>query len=457
MRDVVQGFRVVGQNAVSTWWEWTNGSSLIFWRWSSLEQRRAARDGMPVFVADTLPNCRQVGTSQNIDPGLKSAVAEKLEKVIRNRYLAIGPVSHLVHYFPVPKGEDDIRLVYDGTKGGLNAVLWAPSFFLPDFSTSLMFLSFNSWVVDSDFGDMFLNFPLDERLQPYAGISLQPFESEMLAAMPGLRGPDGRVPRMHWDRLFMGLKPSPCISVRHYYWGEEFVRGDPSLEDNPFAFDRVILNLPGTRDYDPRHAKVLKWDSRKNRLAGDLITYIDDSRGAGSSAEHAWQVRRRHASRMQYLGMQDAPRKAEAPTHGQPRDWIGGSLRITPDGIWVSIPDQKWMKLRSFLAEIHQWLIADPKGRPLLDHKKLERFTGFIIHIAMTLDDFKPFTKGLYLTMHSWRPGCQSSWEPADSECAVEEMEEKWSNSLLASVDPRTDDWKDSLPSPPEIKPPKRV
>ena len=36
-------------------------------------------------------------------------------------------------------------------------------------------------------------------------------------------------------------------------------------------------------------------------------------------------------------------------------------------------------------------------------------------------------------------------------------MEEKWSDSLLASVDPRTGDWKDSLPPRPEIKPPKRV
>ena len=78
-------------------------------------------------------------------------MAGKLEKVIRNRYLAIGPVTHLVHYFPVPKGEDNTLLVLEGTKGGLDAVLWAPSFFLPDFSTSLMFLSFDSWVVESDF------------------------------------------------------------------------------------------------------------------------------------------------------------------------------------------------------------------------------------------------------------------------------------------------------------------
>ena len=227
------------------------------------------------------------------------------------------------------------------------------------------------------------------------------------------------------------------------------------MVDNPFAFDRVILNLPSTRDYEPQHAKVMKWDSRKNRLAGDLIPYDDDSCGAGSSADHAWQVRRRHASRMQYLGMQDAPRKAEAPAQAQPRNWIGGSLRITLEGIWILIPDQKWMKLRSILKEIGLWLQADLKGQPFLEHKKLERFTGFIIHISMTLDDFKPFTKGLYLTMHSWRSGVHSNWGPPDPELAVEEMEEKWSESLLALVDPKTGDWKDSPTPPTETKPPK--
>ena len=72
----------------------------------------------------------------------------------------------------------------------------------------------------------------------------------------------------------------------------------------------------------------------------------------------------------------------------------------------------------------------------------------------MTLDYFKPFTKGLYLTMHSWRSGDQSRWESSNAECAVEEREEKWRDNLLALVDPRTGDWKDSPAPSSEIKPP---
>ena len=102
------------------------------------------------------------------------------------------------------------------------------------------------------------------------------------------------------------------------------------------------------------------------------------------------------------------------------------------------------MKLRAILKEIRQWLRADSKGRLLLDHKKLERFTGFIIHIAMTLDDFKLFTKGLYLTLHSWCQGDQFSWESTDPEMGVEELEDKWRENILASVNRNTGDWKGS-------------
>ena len=56
----------------------------------------------------------------------------------------------------------------------------------------------------------------------------------------------------------MGMRSSPYNSVRYYYWREEFVRGDPSLENNPMRYDRVVLNLPCTPSYDPLLPKVMK-------------------------------------------------------------------------------------------------------------------------------------------------------------------------------------------------------
>ena len=65
-----------------------------------LKPQKVTSDGMLVFVTDTLPTCWEVGTSINIDPGLEPAVVINIREKL--------------------------------------------SIFLPDFSRSLMFLSFDS-------------------------------------------------------------------------------------------------------------------------------------------------------------------------------------------------------------------------------------------------------------------------------------------------------------------------
>ncbi|KAI2505418.1 hypothetical protein MHU86_9031 [Fragilaria crotonensis] len=56
--DVTKGCAVLAQILASSWWEWSSGSALCFWRWNGLEQVRAARDGMEIFVAAPLPRAR---------------------------------------------------------------------------------------------------------------------------------------------------------------------------------------------------------------------------------------------------------------------------------------------------------------------------------------------------------------------------------------------------------------
>jgi hypothetical protein len=46
-------------------------------------------------------------------------------------YIAMGERKSLIFFFDIPKGLDDIRVVYDGTRSGLNAALRAPWFPLP--------------------------------------------------------------------------------------------------------------------------------------------------------------------------------------------------------------------------------------------------------------------------------------------------------------------------------------
>jgi hypothetical protein len=54
---------------------------------------------------------------------------EKIKKVADRGYIKDGEVDSLISFFAVPKGEEDIRMVYDATKCGLNEVIWSPNFF----------------------------------------------------------------------------------------------------------------------------------------------------------------------------------------------------------------------------------------------------------------------------------------------------------------------------------------
>ena len=85
----------------------------------------------------------------------------------------------LMYMFHVPKGDTDIRMVYDGTKSRLNESLYAPWFALPTVDTMSRWVIAGSWLVDNDYGDMFLNFPLHPELQKFCGINLSQLYPEM--------------------------------------------------------------------------------------------------------------------------------------------------------------------------------------------------------------------------------------------------------------------------------------
>ena len=71
----------------------------------------------------------------------------------------------------------------------------------------------------------------------------------------------------------------------------------------------MILNLIGNNNFDPAYSNIYTWDSHRKRIAGDLIAFIDDLRAIGYSLEHAWAIARWVASKLEFLGIQDAARK----------------------------------------------------------------------------------------------------------------------------------------------------
>jgi hypothetical protein len=133
-------------------------------------------------------------------------------------------------------------MVYDSTKSGLNAAIWAPTFSLPSVESLADILELSSWMSDLDMGEQFLNFPLDPNLQPYCGIDIRPY----------LGKPQGRPTHgLSWTHCMMGLKSSPYIAIKGTHIAEEMVFGNCLDPFNPFHWETVLLSLPGMPTYDP--------------------------------------------------------------------------------------------------------------------------------------------------------------------------------------------------------------
>ena len=210
----------------------------------------------------------------------------------------------------MPKGDNDIRVVYDGTKCGLNDAVWVPTFFLPTIQTHFRAVVQGTHMCDVDVGEMFLNFMLHPKLQLFCGVDITPYDLDLSSlSFPQIKE-DGTKVWVSWDRIAMGLAWSPYQAVKTLHFAEEVIRGDPKDPANVFRWDHVRLNLPGSPNYDPSlpwvsKVKVLKDGSVE--VATDLFKFVDDLRPTGASKAECWRAGRRAASILNWLGSQDAP------------------------------------------------------------------------------------------------------------------------------------------------------
>jgi hypothetical protein len=409
-KDVIAGTDAVSRFSEADWWAWKKGSALFFWRWPPGEQRTSARDGMQIWIRSKLP-CYQ-RKPRTPDPLKKQLILEKLQKILDRGYVIVPSsrtfIRSLMDFFEVDK-DSDIRLVYNGTSCGLNDAIWAPNFFLPTPATAARSLGFGYYMVDIDLGEMFLNFPLHETLQRYSGVDFSHYSADFQGAV--------LIARVHWARCWMGFKPSPYMAVRFYYLAEEFARGNRRHKDNAMRWDFVKLNLPGDSAYDPPMPRVMKWDSLIENIAGDVTAFVDDLRASGHSIERAWKVGTQMGSRLQYLGLQDAPRKRKPPVRAS-GPWAGAVFTTTDTEVRQSVSQSKWDKAKSLIQELVEMMAETLDG--LLDFKRLEQIRGFLCHISMTYRIVTPYLKGLHLTLASHHPGRnESGWKMSSREwCA---------------------------------------
>ena len=93
------------------------------------------------------------------------------------------------------------------------------------------------------------------------------------------------------------------LHVKRLLWGGH-------LEiDNQFYQDKVILNLPGTKEYDPTMPKLYRWNLLMKSMACLVGTYSDDTRRGRPTEEACKATSRRVAYRINYLGQQVAIKK----------------------------------------------------------------------------------------------------------------------------------------------------
>jgi hypothetical protein len=407
------------QAAASDWLEWQEGSTLFFWRWPPYA-RSLARDGHPPWLRKPLPHYRVPQRAEQ-NPGARHKIYTKLNTVRNRGYIRAGSVVSLTGYFAVPKGDDDIRLVYDASKSGLNSALWVPSFSFPTADSLTNLLTQASWMVDLDLGEHFLNFNLHPTLRPYCGIDLKP-----------ILDPTGKRSQTwweRWERCMMGLRSSPYVTIKQTHLGFEVANGNRLDPKNALRWERAVLNLPG----DPVYQPLLPWAYRvrsDGELAGFTLGYVDDLRPVGCSENACWVVLHQTASRLGYLRIQNASRKTRPPSQA-PGAWAGTITSTDQDGVGIKCDQAKWEKAQCYLQALRDEVAQEGT----LDRKGLKSKRGFFIHLQRTYPAITPFLKGIHLTLNGWRPNRDSEmWKSS------EPPEDSFWNADTQSWTPLSDD-----------------
>lgn len=376
--------------ADATLWGWDGGSRPFFWRWPE-EVREHIRVGFPLWIKPVTVNWNEPQPKPSTTH--QKLMKAKISDVRQKGYLSPGVASSLIRFFGVPKGDNDIRMVYDGTKSGLNDALWAPWFPLPTATTHLKIVDQGSWMSDNDAGEFFLNWMMDSRVRKLCGVDLTHFvsDSEKSTKSKGSRKVE------IWTRCAMGLRPSPYVCVKGMLLAKEIIVGDQWKEDNVFRWDHVLLNLPGMKEFSPGKPWVSK-RRRDGSLAADIVSFVDDLRPVGPSEKECGEASQIVSKTLARLGLQDAARKRNSPSQN-PGPWAGVVITTDGENVYISVSPKKWDKTKDYVEIIKGEL---SNGR--ISHKRLESMTGYLVYVAQAYPSMKPYLAGLYGTLNSWRP-----------------------------------------------------
>lgn len=341
--DIEQwGLEMIKHVKKCSWWEWQGGSTIFFWRWPDPYQKDV-RDGVPARFDQAPPEVfEQQPPYESTEQ--REKVQKKVRPVVEKGYIKLTKpdnVRSLLYMFDVPKGETDVRMVYDGSKNGLNDSTWAPWFPLPTVETMCRTLEPGFWCANNDYGENFLNFPLSVELQQYCGLDVSQVFPEAAAEVEDLL-------TAVWVRNAIGLKRSPYASVQGSLRAKAVIRSRVGLskdQPNPFDWKSIRKNYPGSEDYDSSVVWIAKIDE-EGLLAAELHQYVDDLRITAKDKELAWRASSRVAKICSYLGLQDVARKRREPSR-EPGAWAGCVVSTVNGQVCKSVTQERWEKTLS--------------------------------------------------------------------------------------------------------------
>ena len=146
------------------------------------------------------------------------------------------------------------------------------------------------------------------------------------------------------------------------------------------------MNIPGMREYNPCMPWGYKWDDICNSIATDALTFVDDALLTVKSKLHVAKATRRFASRVNYFGSQDAPRKRRKASQDDNGPWTGSIIVTHNENVYAKAPQVKWDKVKVIVLKWLAKLENENKESIRLDHNLLEQDRGFLVHLSMTYD-----------------------------------------------------------------------
>ena len=90
-----------------------------------------------------------------------------------------------------------------------------------------------------------------------------------------------------WELKMMGLTDSPYHACQAVTWAKCISTGDRLDPNNPFAWNKVVLKLPGADDYDCHRPWMFK-QMVDGLLAADLLIYVEDGWQIGPTEDLYW-------------------------------------------------------------------------------------------------------------------------------------------------------------------------